>query len=102
MTPGKGETKSRKPPVSNEATEERLAGGKAQEDLTLSMSKADALTERVSDADQEANSDTFNFKKFQGCLLKPALGRDSGSTADPKTHDRREKVKEVRRGGSKS
>ncbi|MEQ2195666.1 hypothetical protein XENOCAPTIV_016518 [Xenoophorus captivus] len=92
MTPGKGETKSRKPSVSNEATEERLAGGKAQEDLTLSRSKAEL--EGASDGDHDANSDTFNFKKFQRCLLKPALGRDNGRPTDPRTNDRREKVKE--------
>ncbi|KAK5615897.1 hypothetical protein CRENBAI_020423 [Crenichthys baileyi] len=93
MTPGKGETKSRKPSVSNEATEERLAGGKAQEDLTLFRSKAEL--EGASDGDHDANSDTFNFKKFQRCLLKPALGRDNGRPTDPRTNDRREKVKEL-------
>lgn len=95
MTPGKGDKKSRKPSVSNEATEERLAGGKAQEDLTLTRSKADSLIDRVSDSDHDANSDTFNFKKFQGCLVKPAMGRDGGRPADPKTNNRREKVKEM-------
>ncbi|KAM4567468.1 mannosyl-oligosaccharide 1,2-alpha-mannosidase IA [Fundulus diaphanus] len=96
MTPGKGEPKSRKPAVStNEAAEERLAGGKAQEDLTLSRSKAESLLESVSAGARGANSDTFDFKKFQRCLLKPALGSDSGRPAEPTTNDRREKVKEM-------
>ncbi|XP_015227347.1 PREDICTED: mannosyl-oligosaccharide 1,2-alpha-mannosidase IC-like, partial [Cyprinodon variegatus] len=95
LASGKGELKSRKPSVSNEATEERLAGGKAQEDLSLSRSRADSLLGGVSGGDNDANSDTFNFKKFQRCLTKPALGRDGGRPADPKTNDRREKVKEM-------
>ncbi|XP_071326426.1 mannosyl-oligosaccharide 1,2-alpha-mannosidase IA isoform X3 [Trachinotus anak] len=98
MTSAKGETStkrkslSRKPSVSHEATEERPAGGKAQEDLTLSRSK----TESATSSDQGANSDTFSFVKFKGCLLKPPLGRDSGKPSDPKTNERREKVKEER------
>ncbi|XP_071326428.1 mannosyl-oligosaccharide 1,2-alpha-mannosidase IA isoform X5 [Trachinotus anak] len=97
MTSAKGETStkrkslSRKPSVSHEATEERPAGGKAQEDLTLSRSK----TESATSSDQGANSDTFSFVKFKGCLLKPPLGRDSGKPSDPKTNERREKVKEM-------
>uniref|UniRef100_A0A8C9YX58 alpha-1,2-Mannosidase n=1 Tax=Sander lucioperca TaxID=283035 RepID=A0A8C9YX58_SANLU len=84
MTPAKGETStklkslSRKPPVSYEATEERLAGGKAQEDLTLPRSKTESAS-----------------AKFKGCLLKPPLGRDNGKPSDPKTNERREKVKEM-------
>lgn len=98
MTSAKGETStklkslSRKPPVSHEATEERLAGGKAQEDLTLARSK----TESATSPDHGASSDTFTYQKFKGCLLKPPLGRDGGKPSDPQTSERREKVKEVR------
>uniref|UniRef100_A0A7N8XSN7 alpha-1,2-Mannosidase n=1 Tax=Mastacembelus armatus TaxID=205130 RepID=A0A7N8XSN7_9TELE len=76
MASVKGETStklkslSRKPSVSHEATEERLAGGKAQEDLTF-------------------------YKKFKRCLLRPPLGTDDGKPSDPKTNERREKVKEM-------
>lgn len=99
MTSAKGETStklkslSRKPSVSHEATEERLAGGKAQEDLTLSRSKTESAT---SPDRGGASSDTFSYPKFKGCLLKPPLGRDGGKPSDPKTNERREKVKEVR------
>uniref|UniRef100_A0A4W6C5J3 alpha-1,2-Mannosidase n=1 Tax=Lates calcarifer TaxID=8187 RepID=A0A4W6C5J3_LATCA len=86
---------SRKPPVSHEATEERLAGGKAQEDLTLSRSKTESASERATSPDHGANSDTFSYKKFKRCLLKHPLGRDNGKPSDPKTNERREKVKEM-------
>ncbi|XP_072249918.1 mannosyl-oligosaccharide 1,2-alpha-mannosidase IA isoform X2 [Leuresthes tenuis] len=101
MTSAKGETgtkpksQSRKPPVSHETTEERLAGGKALEDLTLSRSKTESASEKMTSTDHGATSDTFNFKKFQRCLLKPPLGRDTGKPADPQTNERREKVKEM-------
>ncbi|XP_041844436.1 mannosyl-oligosaccharide 1,2-alpha-mannosidase IA isoform X2 [Melanotaenia boesemani] len=101
MTPAKGETGSkpkslnRKPSVSHEAIEERLAGGKAQEDLTLSGFKTESASEKATSTDHGASSDTFSFKKFQRCLLKPALGRDNGKPADPRTNERREKVKEM-------
>ncbi|XP_050932326.1 mannosyl-oligosaccharide 1,2-alpha-mannosidase IA isoform X1 [Lates calcarifer] len=101
MTSAKGETStklkslSRKPPVSHEATEERLAGGKAQEDLTLSRSKTESASERATSPDHGANSDTFSYKKFKRCLLKHPLGRDNGKPSDPKTNERREKVKEM-------
>uniref|UniRef100_UPI0037E9B975 mannosyl-oligosaccharide 1,2-alpha-mannosidase IA n=1 Tax=Semicossyphus pulcher TaxID=241346 RepID=UPI0037E9B975 len=103
MTPAKGETsssklksQSRKPPVSLEATEERLAGGKAQEDLTLPRSKTESSgSERATASDHGANSDTFSYQKFKRCLLKPPLGRDNGKPSDPKTNERREKVKEM-------
>uniref|UniRef100_A0A4W6BZR0 alpha-1,2-Mannosidase n=1 Tax=Lates calcarifer TaxID=8187 RepID=A0A4W6BZR0_LATCA len=85
----------RKPPVSHEATEERLAGGKAQEDLTLSRSKTESASERATSPDHGANSDTFSYKKFKRCLLKHPLGRDNGKPSDPKTNERREKVKEM-------
>ncbi|KAA8591790.1 hypothetical protein FQN60_017164 [Etheostoma spectabile] len=100
MTPAKGETStklkslSRKPPVSHEATEERLAGGKAQEDLTLPRSKTESASAKATSSDHGANSDTFSYNKFKGCLLKPPLGRDNGKPSDPKTNERREKVKE--------
>nr|XP_057908702.1 mannosyl-oligosaccharide 1,2-alpha-mannosidase IA isoform X1 [Doryrhamphus excisus] len=83
----------RKRPTSYEATEERLAGGKAQEDLTLSGSNVEM--EKVTSSDHAAGLDAFSHKKFQRCLLKPMLGRDSGKPGDPKTNERREKVKEM-------
>uniref|UniRef100_A0AAQ5XD20 alpha-1,2-Mannosidase n=1 Tax=Amphiprion ocellaris TaxID=80972 RepID=A0AAQ5XD20_AMPOC len=101
MTSAKGETGtkgkslSRKPSVSHEATEERLAGGKAQEDLTLSRSKTESASERATSSDRGANSDTFSYQKFRGCLLKAPLGRDNGKPGDPQTNERREKVKEM-------
>ncbi|KAF7655940.1 hypothetical protein LDENG_00048140 [Lucifuga dentata] len=97
VSSGKGETStklkslSRKPPVSYEATEERLAGGKAQEDLSVPKSKSEKSFS------SNHNLDTSIYKKFQRCLLKPALGRDRGKPSDPKTAERRDKVKEVRR-----
>uniref|UniRef100_A0A665TWQ7 alpha-1,2-Mannosidase n=1 Tax=Echeneis naucrates TaxID=173247 RepID=A0A665TWQ7_ECHNA len=97
MTSTKGDTStklkslSRKPAVSREATEERLAGGRAQEDLTLSRSK----TESATVPDSDANWDTFSYDKFRRCLLKPPLGRDGGRPSDPKTTERRDKVKEM-------
>ncbi|XP_022055669.2 mannosyl-oligosaccharide 1,2-alpha-mannosidase IA isoform X2 [Acanthochromis polyacanthus] len=99
MTSAKGETGtkgkslSRKP--SHEATEERLAGGKAQEDLTLSRSKTESASERATSSDRGAKSDTFSYQKFRGCLLKAPLGRDNGKPGDPQTNERREKVKEM-------
>lgn len=100
MTSAKGETStklkslSHKPPVSHEATEERLAGGKAQEDLTLPRAKTESASARATPSDRGA--DTFSYKKFRGCLLKDPLGKDNGKPSDPKTNERREKVKEVR------
>ncbi|KAM4580458.1 mannosyl-oligosaccharide 1,2-alpha-mannosidase IA isoform 2-T2 [Odontesthes bonariensis] len=101
MTSAKGETgtkpksQSRKPPVSHETTEERLAGGKALEELNLSRSKTESASEKTTSTHHGATSDTFNFKKFQRCLLKPPLGRDTGKPADPQTNERRDKVKEM-------
>lgn len=101
MTSAKGETStklkslSRKPPVSHEATEERLAGGKAQEDLTLSRSKPESASAKSTSADHGAHSDTFSYSKFKECLQKPPLGRDNGKPSDPQTNERREKVKEM-------
>nr|XP_020445809.1 mannosyl-oligosaccharide 1,2-alpha-mannosidase IA-like isoform X1 [Monopterus albus] len=97
MTSAKGETStklkslSRKPPVSHEVAEERLAGGKAQEDLTVPRSK----TESATSSDDGASSDTFSYMKFKRCLIKPPLGRDNGKPSDPETDERREKVKEM-------
>ncbi|XP_057689397.1 mannosyl-oligosaccharide 1,2-alpha-mannosidase IA-like isoform X1 [Corythoichthys intestinalis] len=75
---------ARKMPPSSEATEERLAGGKAQEDLTLGSEKVSSL-----------DTTTFAYKKFRRCLLKPPLGRDGGKPGDLKTNERREKVREM-------
>uniref|UniRef100_A0A669F595 alpha-1,2-Mannosidase n=1 Tax=Oreochromis niloticus TaxID=8128 RepID=A0A669F595_ORENI len=100
MTSAKGEagiklkSQSRKPPVSYEATEVRLAGGKAQEDLNLSRSKTESASEKVTSSNHGANSDTFSYKKFRRCLFKPPLGRDNGRPVDPQTNERREKVRE--------
>uniref|UniRef100_A0A7N8YMA8 alpha-1,2-Mannosidase n=1 Tax=Mastacembelus armatus TaxID=205130 RepID=A0A7N8YMA8_9TELE len=85
----------RKPSVSHEATEERLAGGKAQEDLTLLRSKTESASEKSTSSDHGATSDTFSYKKFKRCLLRPPLGTDDGKPSDPKTNERREKVKEM-------
>uniref|UniRef100_A0A665TV63 alpha-1,2-Mannosidase n=1 Tax=Echeneis naucrates TaxID=173247 RepID=A0A665TV63_ECHNA len=84
MTSTKGDTStklkslSRKPAVSREATEERLAGGRS-----------------ATVPDSDANWDTFSYDKFRRCLLKPPLGRDGGRPSDPKTTERRDKVKEM-------
>ncbi|KAI9999959.1 hypothetical protein NQD34_011802 [Periophthalmus magnuspinnatus] len=98
MTPAKGETSStklknlsRKPSVSREGTEERLPGGKAQEDMTLPKSR----TEAVTSSEHGTDTDTFSYNKFRRCLLKAPLGRDNGKPNDPMTNDRREKVKEM-------
>lgn len=108
LTSAKGETStklkslSRKSSVSHEATDERLAGGRAQEEFTLPRSKAEPATDRATSYDQAVHPETFTYHKFQRCLLKPPLGRDRGKPSDPKTDERREKVKEVRvwtRGG---
>ncbi|XP_020489190.1 mannosyl-oligosaccharide 1,2-alpha-mannosidase IA isoform X2 [Labrus bergylta] len=103
MTPAKGETSStklkslsRKPPVSHEATEARLAGGRAQEDLTLPRSKTEpSISDKATAPAHGPTSDTFNYQKFKRCLLKPPLGRDGGKPSDPMTNERREKVKEM-------
>ncbi|XP_071396739.1 mannosyl-oligosaccharide 1,2-alpha-mannosidase IC-like [Centroberyx affinis] len=101
ITSAKGETStklktlSRKPSVSHEATEERLAGGKAQEELTLPRSKPEPASERVTSSIHGVNSDTFNYNKFKRCLLRAPLGREHGKPSDPRTEERREKVKEV-------
>ncbi|XP_053736238.1 mannosyl-oligosaccharide 1,2-alpha-mannosidase IA isoform X1 [Synchiropus splendidus] len=88
MTSTKGETstkmKSRKPPVPHEGTE----GGDAQEDLSLKSE-----SDKVASSDQVASLDTH--KKFEKCLLKPALGRERGKPSDPQANERREKVKEM-------
>uniref|UniRef100_A0A3Q3LPZ6 alpha-1,2-Mannosidase n=1 Tax=Mastacembelus armatus TaxID=205130 RepID=A0A3Q3LPZ6_9TELE len=36
-----------------------------------------------------------DYKKFKRCLLRPPLGTDDGKPSDPKTNERREKVKEM-------
>ncbi|XP_020795972.1 mannosyl-oligosaccharide 1,2-alpha-mannosidase IA [Boleophthalmus pectinirostris] len=98
MTPAKGETSStklknlsRKPSVSREGTEERLAGGKPQEDMTLPKSRTEAATS----SEHGTDMDTFSYNKFRRCLLKAPLGRDNGKPTDPQTNERREKVKEM-------
>ncbi|XP_071782758.1 mannosyl-oligosaccharide 1,2-alpha-mannosidase IA isoform X1 [Centroberyx gerrardi] len=101
ITSAKGETStklktlSRKPSVSHEATEERLAGGKAQEELTLPRSKPEPAPERVTSSIHGVNSDTFNYNKFKRCLLRAPLGREHGKPSDPRTEERRDKVKEM-------
>ncbi|KAM9723021.1 mannosyl-oligosaccharide 1,2-alpha-mannosidase IA isoform 2-T2 [Menidia menidia] len=101
MTSAKGETGtkpkslSRKSSVSHEATEERLTGSKAQEDLTLSRARTESASEKTTSTGHGTTTDTFNFRKFQGCLLKPPRGSDTGKPADPQTNERREKVKEM-------
>ncbi|XP_062255833.1 mannosyl-oligosaccharide 1,2-alpha-mannosidase IA isoform X1 [Platichthys flesus] len=85
----------RKASVSHEATEERPAGDRAQEDLTLSRSRTESASERVTSSDRAAGSDTFSYQKFTRCLLKPPLGRDGGKPSDPKSEERRLKVKEM-------
>ncbi|KAM7421305.1 hypothetical protein PAMA_015450 [Pampus argenteus] len=101
ITSARGETStklkslSRRPSVSHEATEERLAGGKAQEDLTLPRSKTESASEKATSVDHDASSDTFSYMKFKSCLLKPPLGRDGGKPSDLQTNERREKVKEM-------
>uniref|UniRef100_A0A3Q1AWN2 alpha-1,2-Mannosidase n=1 Tax=Amphiprion ocellaris TaxID=80972 RepID=A0A3Q1AWN2_AMPOC len=50
---------------------------------------------RATSSDRGANSDTFSYQKFRGCLLKAPLGRDNGKPGDPQTNERREKVKEM-------
>ncbi|KAM4600989.1 LOW QUALITY PROTEIN: mannosyl-oligosaccharide 1,2-alpha-mannosidase IA [Polymixia lowei] len=100
ITSAKGETStklktlSRKPSVTHEATEERIAGGKAQEELNLSKSKTESASERVTSSNRDASSDTFNYDKFKKCLLKPPLGKQ-GKPSDPTTAERRDKVKEM-------
>lgn len=102
ITSVKGETSTRqkslrrKPPVSREATEERLVGGKAQEELTQSRSGTESASEKATATYHGSDSDTFSYARFKRCLLKPPLGRDYGKPSDPKTNERREKVKEVR------
>lgn len=98
MTPAKGETSStklknlsRKPTVSREGTEERLAGGRAQEDLTLPKTR----TEPATSFEHGPDTDTFSYHKFSRCLLKPPMGRENGKTNDPKTNEMRDKVKEM-------
>ncbi|XP_029306716.1 LOW QUALITY PROTEIN: mannosyl-oligosaccharide 1,2-alpha-mannosidase IA [Cottoperca gobio] len=98
MTSAKGETStklkslSRKPPLSHEATEARLAVGRAQEDMTLPRLKTETASAK---ATTSHHLDTFSYNKFKGCLLKPPLGRDNGKPSDPQTNERREKVKEM-------
>uniref|UniRef100_A0A8C6UWW7 alpha-1,2-Mannosidase n=1 Tax=Neogobius melanostomus TaxID=47308 RepID=A0A8C6UWW7_9GOBI len=98
MTPAKGETSStklknlsRKPSVSREGAEERLAGGKAQEDLTLPKTR----TEPATSSEHRVNTDTFSYNTFRRCLLKAPMGRENGKPNDPKTNEMREKVKEM-------
>uniref|UniRef100_A0A667ZT09 alpha-1,2-Mannosidase n=1 Tax=Myripristis murdjan TaxID=586833 RepID=A0A667ZT09_9TELE len=74
---------------------ERLAGGKAQEDLTLFRSKAESASERATFSNHGASSDTFSYNKFKQCLLKAPLGREQGRPSDPRTAERRDKVKEM-------
>uniref|UniRef100_A0A3Q3BA87 alpha-1,2-Mannosidase n=1 Tax=Kryptolebias marmoratus TaxID=37003 RepID=A0A3Q3BA87_KRYMA len=90
LTPAKGETGTKSKSPNREETE---AGGKAQEDLTLPRSKTESASQKATSTG--TSSDTFSFKRFQRCLLKPPLGRDDGRPADPQSNERREKVKEM-------
>lgn len=78
------------------AADERLSGGQAQEDLILSRSRTDTVSQRATAYDQGSHSDTFSYRGFTACLLKAPLGRDYGKPGDHNTQQRREKVKEVR------
>uniref|UniRef100_A0A3Q1HZ83 alpha-1,2-Mannosidase n=1 Tax=Anabas testudineus TaxID=64144 RepID=A0A3Q1HZ83_ANATE len=59
------------------------------------VSRAESASDKGTSLDHGANSDTVTYKKFRRCLLKPPLGRDNGKPSDPKTDERREKVKEM-------
>uniref|UniRef100_A0A8D3EBM1 alpha-1,2-Mannosidase n=1 Tax=Scophthalmus maximus TaxID=52904 RepID=A0A8D3EBM1_SCOMX len=93
----KGETStklkslSRPPAGSHEATAAR-----APEDRTLPRSRTESASQRATSAARGAAAapDTFSYRRFKGCLLKPPLGSDSGKPGDPATTERREKVKE--------
>ncbi|XP_028986363.1 mannosyl-oligosaccharide 1,2-alpha-mannosidase IA isoform X2 [Betta splendens] len=101
LTSAKGETStrlkvlSRKPALPRDAPEERVAGGGAQEDFTLPRSKTESSSERATSSDRGSGSDTYAYKKFKRCLLKAPLGRSNGRPSDPKTSERREKVREM-------
>lgn len=102
ITSAKGETStkikalSRKPSVTYEAkTEERFAGGDAQEELTLSRAKTESGDERVTTSSHGANTDSLDYIKFKKCLLNAPLGNAQGKPSDPQTLQRREKVKEM-------
>lgn len=102
ITSAKGETstklKTRKPSVSYELkTEDRLAGGKAQEELTLSRSKTESASEKVTSSNNVGNTHTLDYVKLKKCLLKapPGQGSEQGRPADPQVFQRREKVKEM-------
>uniref|UniRef100_A0A8D3D104 alpha-1,2-Mannosidase n=1 Tax=Scophthalmus maximus TaxID=52904 RepID=A0A8D3D104_SCOMX len=94
----KGETStklkslSRPPAGSHEATAAR-----APEDRTLPRSRTESASQRATSAARGAAAapDTFSYRRFKGCLLKPPLGSDSGKPGDPATTERREKVKEM-------
>ncbi|KAF0045994.1 hypothetical protein F2P81_002523 [Scophthalmus maximus] len=94
----KGETStklkslSRPPAGSHEATAAR-----APEDRTLPRSRTESASQRATSAARGAAAapDTFSYRRFKGCLLKPPLGSDSGKPGDPATTERREKVKEA-------
>uniref|UniRef100_A0A7N8WRW7 alpha-1,2-Mannosidase n=1 Tax=Mastacembelus armatus TaxID=205130 RepID=A0A7N8WRW7_9TELE len=58
-------------------------------------SKTESASEKSTSSDHGATSDTFSYKKFKRCLLRPPLGTDDGKPSDPKTNERREKVKEM-------
>ncbi|KAM6967362.1 mannosyl-oligosaccharide 1,2-alpha-mannosidase IA [Aplochiton taeniatus] len=104
ITSGKGETStkikslSRKPSVTYDAkTEEKLSGGKALEELSLSGSKTESSSKdaRVTSSNHAASTDTLSYIKFKKCLLRPPLGNEQGKPSDPQTLQRREKVKEM-------
>lgn len=96
MTSAKGETSTRLRGLSRRPADEPLAGGKAQEDLTVSRSRTESSSEKAAASERGANSDTHSYARFKRCLLKPPLGRDEGKPGEPRTRERRDKVKEVR------
>uniref|UniRef100_A0A6Q2XRA7 alpha-1,2-Mannosidase n=1 Tax=Esox lucius TaxID=8010 RepID=A0A6Q2XRA7_ESOLU len=93
-------TESQPPSITNEAkADEKVVGGEALEDLTMSRSKTESSSkdEKVtSSSNQRANTDTsFDYNKFKKCLLKPPLGIEHGKSSHPQTLHRRDKVKEM-------
>ncbi|XP_076004522.1 mannosyl-oligosaccharide 1,2-alpha-mannosidase IC-like [Genypterus blacodes] len=78
--------------LSRKESDERLNGGKAPEDSTLVRPNAEPGPEGAT-----PHSDTSIHARYQRCLIKPALGMDMGKPSDPRTEERRNKVREVRR-----
>ncbi|XP_061573275.1 mannosyl-oligosaccharide 1,2-alpha-mannosidase IA [Cololabis saira] len=92
MTPARAEPGGRGKSVE---AEERLPGPPGARDPGDPSRPAGARTEPAASASARATPDTFSYRRFESCLQKPALGRDSGRPSDPQTNERREKVKEM-------